>query len=271
MVLLPLVLATATQAQAPTTPVPPEGMVYVPAGEFFMGTNESDESDNNQRDNVPLKANDARPRHTARSGAFFIDKTEVTNAQYKKFCDAMGYPAPPMWNDGQFPAGEADFPVTRVNFYEASAYAAWAGKRLPTEIEWEHAARGDDGRNYPWGAYWDENRVVWDTNGPQKVGSIPDGASPYGALDMAGNVFEWTSSWFDAYPGAPVKVPEFGKTLKVVRGGGWTGGRQLAMTWYRGVNRPQSRIEWVGFRCAKDAPATLPNTLGGQPLVIAAR
>jgi formylglycine-generating enzyme required for sulfatase activity len=229
-------------------------MVFVPAGEFTMGNDESDGSDNNQRDNVPLNSNDARPRHKARTGAFFIDKTEVTNAQYKKFCDATGIPVPPQWNDGQFPPAEAEFPVTRVNFYEASAYAAWAGKRLPTEIEWEKAARGEDGRLYPWGNDWDRSRVVWETSGPQAVGVHSGGASPYGVLDMAGNVMEWTSSWFDAYPKSPVKVPEFGQTLKAVRGGAWAGGPEKLRTWYRAVNRPQSRIEWVGFRCAKDAP-----------------
>ena len=251
----PVLTAPVLTAPVPVAPVPvaPDGMVFIAGGEFVMGTNNSDGSDNNQRDNVPLSSNDARPQHTATVAPFFIDKNFVTCAQYKKFCDETKFPPPPDWNDGEIPAGRADFPVTRVNWYEASAYANWAGKRLPTESEWERAARGTQGRNYPWGNDWNASKAVWDIGGLSAVGSKPEGATPEGVLDMAGNGFAWTSSWFDAYPGAPVKVPEFGRSLKVVRGGGWRGGTNLAMGWYRGVNRPQSRIEWVGFRCAKDA------------------
>lgn len=230
-------------------------MVLIAGGEGWIGTNDADSSDNNQRDNVPLNANDARPRHRAKVAAFFLDKTMVTCAQYKKFCDATQIPSPPDWNGGEIPTGRAETPVFHVNWYEASAYANWAGKRLPTEIEWERAARGDEERLYPWGNEWDQSKVVWDASEAQPVGSKPAGATPQGLLDMAGNGFEWTSSWFEAYPGAPVAVPEFGQILKVVRGAGWRGdGGRLAKNWYRGVNRPNSRLEWLGFRCAQDAP-----------------
>lgn len=258
LVPLALILATTTarpvSAQdAPAPPTPPENMAYFPAGEFWMGTDDADRSNNNQGENVPLNANDARPRHRAKTGAFFLDKTEVTNAQYQKYCEDTGYPVPPGWLDGKFPAGQENFPVNRVNYYEAVAYAAWAGKRLPTEAEWERAARGTDGRIYPWGAGWDASRVAHGTGGPIAVGSRPTGATPEGVLDMSGNVFEWTASWFDGYPNAPTKQPDFGTKLKVVRGGGWLSDGNSANSWYRSVNRPQSRLDMVGFRCAKDA------------------
>lgn len=234
------------------SPKPPEGMILVPAGAFSMGTNQTDNTDDNQGTNTPLNNNDERPKHAVTTKAFFLDQTEVTNAQYKRFCDATNYPPPPQWIGGKFPDGQGNFPVTRVNWFEARAFALWSGKRLPTESEWEHAARGVDGRTFPWGEVWDGQHVVWDS-GPVAVGSKPLGASPYGALDMAGNVAEWTDSWFDAYPKSPTKQPDFGKkTLKVVRGGAWYGASSLAQTFYRQVCRPAQRNMWIGFRCAKD-------------------
>jgi formylglycine-generating enzyme required for sulfatase activity len=245
-------LYAPTYAQAPTEKPVPEGMALIPGGEFWMGNDATDGTDNNQRDNTPLNSNDARPRHRATVGAFYLDKTEVTCAQYKKYCDETGYPVPPDWKNGQYAPDKANVPVTRVNWYEAVAYAKWAGKRLPTESEWEKAARGPDGRNFPWGDGWDPQRAVNDSNGPIPVGSRPTGASPEGVMDLAGNVFEWTSSWFDAYPNSPTKQPDFGTKLKVVRGGAWISGQLLSQSWYRAVNRPQSRTEWIGFRCVKD-------------------
>ena len=245
--------ASAARAQeAPAPPAPPEGMVLVPAGEFSMGTNQTDGTDDNQGTNTPLGNNDARPRHSVNTRAFFLDKTEVTNADYKKFCDATNTAPPPQWIDGKYPQGQDDFPVRRVSWYEARAYATWAGKRLPTEEEWEHAARGTDGRRFPWGNEWSDAYVVWD-DGPTKVGSKPLGASPYGALDMAGNVAEWTNDWFDGYPNSPTRQPDFGnKKYKVVRGGAWYGSHELAQTYYREVCRPDQRSLWIGFRCAKN-------------------
>ena len=253
LLLLFLVFAAPVVAQEAATP--PEGMVLVPAGEFIMGTNNADGSNFNQRDNVPLNANDARPQHQATTGAFFIDKTEVTNAQYQKYCAATGAVTPPYWKDGAIPEGQDDFPVHHVNWYEASAYAKWAGKRLPTETEWEKAARGTDGRRFPWGNDFDWNKVVNGGAGPQAVAKRPGGASPYGALDMSGNLAEWTSSWFDGYPNSPTKQPDFGTKLKVVRGGAWWDGDSLGQTWHREVTRPQARLALIGFRCVQDAPA----------------
>ena len=223
-------------------------MVYVPAGEFTMGTNQSE----GIGPNTPRFNNDARPEHKVTVGAFYIDKTEVTNAAYKKFCDATEYPTPPGWKNNTFPEGQNDFPVIRISWPEASAYAAWIGKRLPTEIEWEKAARGTDARLFPWGNDWDENRVVSSRDGALKVGSKLEGASPYGALDMAGNVYEWTSNWYDAYPDAPIKFAEYGTTMKVIRGGGYDY-RSVAQTFFRSVAFPRTRSDWIGFRCARDA------------------
>ncbi len=239
-------------ALAQKTPAPPAGMVYVPPGEFTMGTNTADPSDFNQRDNTPLNANDARPQHKATTGAFFVDKTEVTNAQYQKYCEATGALVPPYWKDGKFPDGQADFPVHHVNWYEASAYAKWAGKRLPTEIEWEKAARGTDARDFPWDGDWDDNKANSSSAAPIAVGQYPAGASPYGALDMSGNVAEWTSSWWQAYAGAPTKQPGLGTTYKVVRGSAWSSHGNQGQTWFRGVAGPRTRIEWIGFRCVQD-------------------
>lgn len=226
--------ASAQDAQVP------EGMVLVPAGAFQMGTPRAE----------GLIAEDAQPQHAVTLPAFYIDKTEVTNAAYLKYCEATGYPAPPNWNNGKTPEGEENFPVTHVNWHEAAAYAAWAGKRLPTEAEWEKAARGEDGRDYPWGPTWNPSNSVTDQNKPSAVGSRPAGASPYGALDMAGNVFEWTNDWYNAYPGSNFKSLSYGTHYKVVRGGGFDGNNFLSKTTYRCLMRPTSRIEWIGFRCA---------------------
>jgi len=249
-----IVLAGVWLPQTPVwadgAPTPPDNMVYVPAGDFTMGTDNSD----SDGPDVPLNNNDERPMHTATTRAFFIDKTPVTNAQYKKFCDATHYPVPPQWENGTFPDGQDNYPVVRVSYYEAVAYAKWVGKRLPTEIEWEKAARGTDGRRFPWGDDWDESKVVSGMDGPIAVGQRPDGASPYGALDMSGNVNCWTSSWFEAYPGAPLILPSFGEKFKVVRGGPFMGGQNMFQTFYRSVCRPTSKTEWIGIRCVEDAP-----------------
>jgi formylglycine-generating enzyme required for sulfatase activity len=224
-------------------------MVYVPAGPFIMGTN----SGEGIGPNTPREFNDARPKHEVEVAAFYLDKTEVTNAEYQKYCEATHYPPPPHWPNGKFEASEAEVPVTHIHWWEAQAYAAWAGKRLPTEAEWEKAARGTDERNFPWGEKWNAENVVWNVLRPQAVGSKPGGASPYGALDMAGNVFEWVNDWYKAYPKAPHDFPDFGEHYKVIRGGAFFGFDTIARTFYRSVAFPDTRSEWVGLRCAKDA------------------
>jgi formylglycine-generating enzyme required for sulfatase activity len=234
---------SASSLQAQDSKVP-EGMVLVPTSSFQMGSNQGE----------GLVPEDSRPQRSIELPAFYIDKTEVTNAEYKKYCDATGYPTPPHWTNGMIPKDADRVPVTHVNFYEAAAYAAWAGKRLPTESEWEKAARGTDGREYPWGNGWNPSNTVNGLSGPVAVGERPGGASPFGALDMAGNVFEWTTAWYDAYPGSTWKSASYGTIYKVIRGGGFDGAQFLYKTNYRCVMRPTVRNEWVGFRCVVTAP-----------------
>ena len=220
----------------------PKGMVYVPEGPFYMGESHDDlrrflgsrlrgdifENPQGLEHFLDFWGYSAeRPRHVAKTGAFYIDRTEVTNEEYKRFVDARNHPAPAGWRAGRFRADEARMPVRNVTHEDASAYAEWAGKRLPTEAEWEKAARGVDGRLYPWGSVWDKKFCHHLREGeasPVVVGTYAQKASPYGCLDMLGNVMEWTDSWFAPYEGSekgPDKEP-FGAIAHVRRGGSWT-------------------------------------------------
>jgi len=151
--------------------------------------------------------------------------------------------------------------VTSVNWHEAKAYCDSVGKRLPTEMEWEKAARGADGNEFPWGDIWDKMRantgdgLNWE-HGVAPVGSYSQGRSPYGVFDMAGNVMEWVSDWYQPYPGTEYSADDFGEKNKVVRGGGWGGvGHYAVSQFYRGAYRfyltPKARYSDLGFRCAR--------------------
>jgi formylglycine-generating enzyme required for sulfatase activity len=201
-------------------------MVTVPAGDFSMGSNRN--------------RTDERPQHRVYVDAFEIDRFEVTNAQYRRFVEATGVSPPPYWQNSFYPPGTEDCPVVGVSWLEADAYCRWAGKRLPTEAEWEKACRGADGRVYPWGNTWDPRRLNVDLTrhaaagkgdevfpwqdawnllkagrgsgirpGLQPVGSYPEGASPFAMLDASGNVSEWVADWYNwsGYQGLPNRNP----------------------------------------------------------------
>lgn len=233
--------ATPTLAASPVAsenlPPAPPGMVYVPGGRFQMGADEGDSY--------------AAPAHEVTVAPFFMDHTEVTNEQYAAFLQATKHPAPPDWQGGTYATGTAQWPIVQVSWEDAKAYAAWAGKRLPTEAEWEFAARSLDGRLYPWGVQWDAslaNTGESNLNHPVAVGSYRQGANPLGIFDLAGNVWEWTDSDVVSYKDAKVTLAPG----KVIRGGAFYAPKERASTVYRGFAPPDKRATGIGFRCVQD-------------------
>lgn len=218
-------------------------MIAIPAGEFTMGSDVEDE----------------RPAHVVSVEAFEIDVFEVTNEEFARFVEETGYVTDAEKAGDSMPwrayaEGRPRHPVVKVSWNDARAYCEWAGKRLPTEAEWEKAARGTDGRAYPWGNEWDEakaNTKEAGYRGTTIVGSFPDGASPYGVMDMAGNVAEWTADWFKAYPESDYQSPYFGEKYKVIRGGGWFSDKELVRTTERSASSVTLANDDVGFRCAR--------------------
>lgn len=224
-------------------------MVLVPAGEFLMGSLAGEGED------------DEHPQHRVYLDAFYMDKTEVTNAEYKRFVDATGYRAPDLWTwgnaNGQIPVGLENHPVW-VSWEDAAAYARWAGKRLPTEAEWEKTARGTDGRTYPWGNDWDPAKantfeVAVGQGKTTPVGNYPAGVSPYGVLDMAGNLWEWCADWYseDYYGRSPASNPTgpVSGIDRVLRGGSCLFPHLYARCAYRSRDNPALRKGDYGFRC----------------------
>ncbi len=208
-----------------------------------------------------------KPAHTIQLAPFYIDRTEVTNAEYKKFIDATRHNPPSNWLNGTYPDGRAAYPVTGVTWQDAADYAAWLGKRLPTEAEWEAAARGKNGLKYPWGNDWARDRanIGAANDSPaldkysesiMEVGRFPQGASPAGALDMVGNVWEWTASRLELYPDSTASLPNSVKrspeTYRVMRGGAYDGDSSHTSS-YRGFLEADKPFPKVGFRCVKDA------------------
>jgi len=283
-----MLLALGHQRSAISSEIP-EDMVMIPAGEFLMGSPDDG-----------VSYDDERPQRKVFVGSFRIDRHEVTNARYKQFVDTTGQPAPShqkpkltLWVHSAPLPGSEQYPVVNVSWEDADAYCRWQGKRLPTEAEWEKAARGTDGRRYPWGndwvftransaSYWagrtvefkngEEWKAFWMTGDGARiaheqglngevltlpVGSFPDGASPYGLVDMAGNVSEWVQDWYEPYSylNAPLSDPQGpnGQLLKVVRGGSWLKPARNLRTSDRDYGYPADRASGIGFRCAKDA------------------
>ena len=220
------------------------GMATIPAGEFVMGSGQGDEA----------------PAHTVFVDAFEIDIFEVTNEQFAQFVEETGYQTdaessndPSPWS-AYYQDGKEGYPVVKVSWNDAKAYCEWAGKRLPTEAEWEKAARGIDERVYPWGNDWDAaklNSKESGFRGPLTVGSFPEGDSPFGLKDMAGNVWEWTDSWYQGYPQTTFNSNYFGETYKVLRGGGWFSEQDQVRTTKRNANSPDAANDDIGFRCVR--------------------
>ena len=241
----------APAEEAPTAAGPLfEDMIAIPAGPFTMG----------QDGSKPKNG----PSHSVDLPAYEIDHFEVTNEEFAHFAEQSGYVtyaeqnSSKNWTD--VAEGKGNHPVVYITWDDATAYCEWAGKRLPTEPEWEKAARGEDGRAYPWGPdFVAENGNFYEggIRGTTAVGSFPAGASPYGVEDVAGNVREWTEDDFVAYPGAAADAdPFFGKGNKVNRGGGWFDGEdgEIVTTYNRNAGPPAtSANDDIGFRCARDA------------------
>lgn len=263
-------------------------MVLVPAGEFLMGSPAGSDG-----------FDDERPQRRVFVSAFWIDRYEVTNSNYLAFVQATGHrvpqnvkPAATLWENNKPLPGIENHPVVNVSWEDASAYCRWLSKRLPTEAEWEKAARGTDGRRYPWGNEWDiakansasywAERTVEFASGAEweafwikgegariskekgikgevltlPVESFPEAASPYGLFDMAGNAGEWVQDWFDPnyYRSAPLSDPPGPAkgAVKAMRGGSWLKPALSLRTSDRDWGTMDSRPSGTGFRCAKD-------------------
>jgi formylglycine-generating enzyme required for sulfatase activity len=201
-----------------------------------------------------------RPAHQVDLPAYEIDKFEVTNADYAAFVEATGYESDGekldklYWLDS-FKEGKENHPVVRVTWNDAVAYCEWVGKRLPTEAEWEKAARGTEALRFPWGNDWDPSRANVKEAGLRStavVGSFGAGASPFGVEDLAGNVWEWTGDWYDAYPGNSAGDRYYGEQCRVTRGGGWFDDEPQVTAFNRNCGVPDKTLnDDLGFRCAR--------------------
>ena len=226
-------------------------MVCVPAGEFWMGAAQGDGQ----------AEDDERPGRMVFLDAYWIDRFEVTNSQYQACVNANGCSSPGA--SGSMTRGSyygnpsfANYPVIYVDWYQANAYCEWAGERLPSEAQWEKAARGTDGRIYPWGneapnsSLANSKGAVGDT---LSADSNPNGKSPYGAYNMAGNVWEWVVDWHSAsyYQSSPANNPTgpASGSHRVIRGGSWSFGDWNLRASNRGMDSSSGRYDNLGFRC----------------------
>ena len=238
-------------------------MVLIPAGDFLMGTPLSN------RDG----GRDEYPQRLISLDAFYVDVYEITNGRYLDFITATGHRFPEnprdkklsLWKESTVPDLFKDHPVVNVDWDDAAAYCTWAGKQLPTEAQWERAARGTNGRRFPWGDA-EPTRVLanylnqWrDGAALEPVGSHPQGASAEGVQDLEGNVWEWVADWYDPHyytvgPARNPRGPSDG-TRRVIRGSGWESEAPLLRSAHRLSSDPKNRNHTLGFRCAMN---TLP-------------
>jgi iron(II)-dependent oxidoreductase len=251
----------------------PDGMVWIPAGWFRMGSDRRADEDAGPQE---------QPQRWVYLDAFDIDRYEVSNVHYVRFVLATGMVWPAYWRADPFPEKIARHPVIGVTWQEADAYCRWARKRLPTEAEWEKAARGSDGRIFPWGnepAGWQKSNIAHP--GSKRGFKYPPlanvdrydrGVSPYGVYQMAGNVAEWVNDWFDPeyYRQAPAfnpLGPPFGED-KVFRGGSWNEDPEVARSAGRGAGGLGHRSYLLGFRCAKTTVSGEQRLANSNPSVL---
>jgi cytochrome c-type biogenesis protein len=249
-------------------------MVWIPPGGFQFGTNRVDEEGEALSIGIPKPwFADETPEKSVFLKGFYIDRYEVTNRRYKIFIDDTGAPTPDYWENGQIPQNKEDYPITWVNWYDSVNFCQWAGKRLPTEKEWERTAKGTEGTDYPWGKEFKAKNAnltikAGGKNEILKVGSFPIGASAEGVQDLIGNVWEWTANDYAPYPGNTYKSSQFETGSKTLRGasvayiGHFPGSlylaalKKMARNGFRQPASPDSGAEDVGFRCAsKSKPA----------------
>jgi formylglycine-generating enzyme required for sulfatase activity len=239
-----------------TPPTPSTEMITITPGEFTMGSSDKDilwaaktffsESLDYYRDETPS--------HTVNLQAYKIDVTEVTVGQYQSYMLQTGVPAPKFMDNDRFNDGNQ--PVVGVTCKDAAEFCETLSKRLPTEAEWEKAARGTDNRFYPWGNEPDETKA--NIRGKKDgyrysapVGLDLYGASPYGIRDMAGNAWEWTADWYQPHPGNTHPNDFYGEQFRVIKGGSWFSNMDLARIAVRGKSLPDRRYNYLGFRCVK--------------------
>lgn len=246
------------------SPSPP-GMIWIPAGPFIMGSDEEDSEGRSLELGLTKPwFQDEKPAHTVNLPGFYMDRYEVSNQDFKAFVRERQAQPPVSWNGGTYPPGKDRYPVTDVNWFQAQAYCSWAAKRLPTEAEWEKAARGPEGLIYPWRNQFDPQMVNLLGDGPRPVGSYPQGASPYHVEDLIGNVWEWTADSYQPYPGNTTPSENYNQGFKVIRGKSWTQGfghhtadeaqeivAHEARASYRLYFDPAFSFGDLGFRCAK--------------------
>jgi cytochrome c-type biogenesis protein len=278
-----LLVFSGQPAQAQAAKALEGDMVQIPAGHFIFGTDKKDESAEALSLGIPKPWYvDENPQQKIFLKGFYIDRFEVTNKRYKIYIDELGAVPPENWTDNNYAEGEDDFPITLITWFDAANFCQWAGKELPTEKQWERAARGNAGLEYPWGNEFDPtlaNLAEKSTskNKPAKVGSHPEGASPEGVHDLIGNVWEWVKDDYAAYKGSEYKNEYLDAGYKVFRGqsssniGHFPGPmykmalKQFARSGHREFSDPDQGGPDVGFRCSsREKPAGLAPVFGGS-------